>query len=370
MAYTIDKDLEEGIRLIEEGKKIDVGLTLINKSARKGTTKGKSLFQVGMLLREGIQGLEPNVEESRAYFDGAYTQFFRTERDSMDNRELGDYFYYGLGTQPANKMKALEFYDLAAEDGDEKAKAKADEIRASIAAVEPKESLPEETEEVAEEAEAEPVVNQNKPVDAEDEAVHAIIDADKLLIKAIRLIDSSTSTDQDRLDGVEIAKTACEAGSLRAAVLLGYLNEGNNELVERNLNVAKSYYDLAISRGSCSAEYRLGRLYLDSEAEFADEEAGQKLILDSARRGYSYALNYLGDCFRAKVSDPANLDLAYRYYALAGERGLGLGYHNMAEIDASRQNVDLAKEHEKYATKNGYDAQTGVQDPLFCSLHI
>ena len=55
---------------------------------------------------------------------------------------------------------------------------------------------------------------------------------------------------------------------------------------------------------------------------------------------------------------------------MAGDRGLGLGYHNMAEIDTSRQQLELAKEHEKLAMQNGYDPSLGYQDPLFYSLHI
>ena len=42
----------------------------------------------------------------------------------------------------------------------------------------------------------------------------------------------------------------------------------------------------------------------------------------------------------------------------------------MAEIDASRQELALAKEHEHLAFDNGYDPALGYQDPLFYSLHI
>ena len=44
-AYRIDKNLALGRQLIEEGKKIDTALKLINKSARSGETKGKSYFE-------------------------------------------------------------------------------------------------------------------------------------------------------------------------------------------------------------------------------------------------------------------------------------------------------------------------------------
>ena len=64
-AYRIDKNLALGRQLIEEGKKIDTALKLINKSARSGETKGKSYFEVGRIIRNGLPGLEANPEESR-----------------------------------------------------------------------------------------------------------------------------------------------------------------------------------------------------------------------------------------------------------------------------------------------------------------
>jgi hypothetical protein len=70
------------------------------------------------------------------------------------------------------------------------------------------------------------------------------------------------------------------------------------------------------------------------------------------------------------VVDPRNLEVAYRYYSLAGERGLGISFHNMAEIDASRQENGLAKQHEQYAAENGYDPEKGDQNPLAASLHL
>lgn len=410
MAYTIDKNLEAGMNMLAEGKKIDSALKLINKSARKGTTKGKSFFEVGKIIHDGVPGLEANPEESRKYYDASVNQFMKENRDSMDNRELGDYYYYGLGTEPVNVEKALEYYDLSAKDGDKEAQAKADEIRKNqlqnkIVAVAPEEESKEAEvkpveEPVAEAApKAEPSVAETAPVapvaetpvapvaeEAKVEKAPVVapvngpaevtgkdtqeqVQEDALLIRAIRLIDNPSSTYKDRMDGIELAKTASDQGSLRAAVLLGFLYEGENSLVEKDMTSSKKYYELAMSRGSASAEFRLGRLYLDHSNAFFDEDKAHQLILDSAHKGYSYALNYLGDCFREKVSDPKNLELAYRYYSLAGERGLGLSYHNMAEIDASRQQLDLAKTHESYAAKFGYDTQEGLQDPLSLSIH-
>lgn len=393
MAYTMDKNLEAGIKLLQEGKHVDKALKLINTSCRKGTTKGKSYFEVGRIIREGAPGLEPNVDDSKKYYDAAVSHFFRETCDSMDNRELGDYFYYGLGTEPVDLERALEYYSLAAKAGDKEAESKANEILKSkgkepIVYTQPAvavNTVPSENKNPNSNVDnngntlqrqpnavlmAPVVASATEPVKPVDEVVVDSVERDALLLKAIRMIDNPSSTMQERIDGIEIAKAASEEGSMRAAVLLGYLCEGNNPIVERNLDKAKDYYELAISRGSVSAEFRLGKLYLLNESKFADDEKGHQLIVDSARRGYAYALNYLGDCFREKVMDSRNLDLAYHYYAMAGSKGLGLAYHNMADIDASRQELDLAKKHEGYAVENGYDVRLGGQDPLYYSLHI
>ena len=188
--------------------------------------------------------------------------------------------------------------------------------------------------------------------------------------KALRILDSASASRQDKLDAIERAKEASKEGSCRASVLVAYLYEGDNDFVKKDYLLAQSYYEKAISQGSVSALYRLGILYTDRDASFYDADKGHARIIESARKGYSWALLYLGDCFREKVRDPRNLDVAYRYYALAGERGLGLAYHNRAEIDASRQQFELASEHEQLALNHGYDSTKGYQDPVFYSLHI
>lgn len=382
MSYTIDKDLKAGMELVAGGEKIDKGLKLINKSARTGTTKGKSYFEVATIIHDGCPGLEANADEARRYYDAAMKHFDKDNADSLDNREMGDYYNYALGTEPADKMKALEYYDKAAVDGDEVAKERADEIRASMEkgtseqapALTPETqaaTAPVEEKKPAETVVAAPVVtSQNQVATVTDKVIGEEIDKDQILIKVIHILDSVSASEQDKKDAVELAKAASDDGSVRAAVLVGYLYEGDNNLVGRDFDKAKEYYEKAIKEGSASALFRLGILYTDEETSYYNADKGHDLILQSAHKGYSWALAYLGDCFRVKVNDPHNLELAYRYYALAGERGLGLAYHNMAEIDASRQQLDLAKKHEKLAMDNGYDPQIGHQDPLFYSLHI
>lgn len=383
MSYTIDPELQQGIDLLKEGKKINTAFKLINHSALNGTTKGKSYFQVGTMVKDGVSGLEANPEEAKPFFDMAMQHFMAAPCDSLDYREMGDYYNYGLGTQDADKIKALEYYDKASEE-DEIAKQRADEIRASAEkgdsnlapVLEPETVVAEQENEVnVESGEPDVVVSptiSNESADAPltDKIIDEEINADQVLIKAIRILDSATANKQDKLDAVELVKIASEQGSIRACVLMGYLYEGDNSLVSKDLDMAKKYYDLGIEHGSCSAKFRLGILYTDKETSYYDLNKGHDMIIESAREGYSYALNYLGDCFREKVDDVRNLELAYRYYALAGERGLGLGYHYMAEIDASRQQLDLAKIHDKLASDNAYDNTLGYQDPLFYTLHI
>lgn len=388
MAYKIDKNLKAGLDLLATGDKANYekGLKLINKSARKGETPAKSYFEIGKIFREGLGGLTPDLEQSKKYYDASMKLFGEIEADSMDHRMMGDYYNYGLGTVAADKNRALEYYDQAAGEGDEVAKERANEIRAlqnkgtPVAAptLSPKTEV--KVEEVKEPVRAErrvievapaPIVfSENRVYETDDPVLNDVIDCEQLTIKAIRLLDAPTSTRQDKLDAIDLAKEASEQGSVRAAVLVGYLYEGDNALVHTDYEMAEKYYKMAIDKGSATALYRLGILYTDKETPFYDIRKGHEMIIASARKGYVWALMYIGDCFRQKVTDERNLELAYRYYCLAGERGLGLGYHFMSEIDSSRQQLSLAKDHERMAIDNGYDPSMGYQDPLFYTLHI
>lgn len=413
MSYTIDKNLEKGMKLLENEGKTEEGIELINHSAKTGTTKGKSYFSIAQIIREGKYGIQTDVEKSRVFYDRA-VEYLIENPDSMDYLYLGDYFNYGLGTQPTNKQKALEYYELSSRANDSVkiiAEERADEIRSSLAVYSKKSSdvfddlnSPHPVEasaysdlnsDVSEDVGisferiepssvsasndlpnsfttppvASPIVNENVNVDDVSSEESEYKD-DILLVKALKLLDSPASSLQDKIDGFELVRTSCDEGSVRAAVLLGYFYEGKTSIKEKNLEEAQRYYELAISRGSVVAEFRLGLLYLVQNTSFTNEDKGHQLILSSARKGYSFALNYLGDCFREKVMDPRNLSLAYRYYALAGERNLGLAYHNMAEIDASRQDIELAKMHEEYAKKLGYDLNQSPYDSLAGVLHF
>ncbi len=428
MAYNIDKDLQEGLDLLNEGKQTEKAFKLINKSVRKGTTKGKSFFEVARILREGLGGLNPNTEEARRYYDASlatYAKMDGKELDGMDYRNLGDYFSYGLGSESIDVNKALKYYREGAALGDQICQDRINALEreavfgsAVSAPVISAESAPAPVEETApapaaapapayapfiydEPAPAEQAAPAPAPaeayaqpeIEAEAEAeepeieqadslrpsprsfiarndyINSVAQHDILLVNGIRIINSPLSTASDIAEGVELVQKACDQGSMRAAVYLGHMYEGGDySVVAKNLSLAKDYYEIAAGRGSSAAEYYLGLLYLNPDFQEYNTLLGHEHILNSARRGYSYALNYLGDVYRQKVNDPKNLELAYRYYALAGERGLGLAYHNMAEIDASRQETLLAREHERYAILHGYDPVNPGQDPLFFSI--
>lgn len=389
MSYTIDKDLKAGQELIQQKRKYGLAVKLINRSAIQGETPGKSYFEIGKIIREGIPGIESDPEDAKRFFDYAMSYFKTAPKDCLDYYEMGDYYYYGYGSEPIDINLALEYYRKALELGYEDAQKDIDKIEDKMKRgdttsapvlspeTEVKENVVEEEkkeveeEKIEEKVEVSPVVvNENEIFDANDKIIVEEIDSDQILIKAIRILDSATASKEEKLDAIELVKIAGEKGSIRALVLLGYLYEGDNSLIEKDDAKAKEYYEAAISHGSCSAKYRLGILCTDKEFSFYDLDRGHKLILESAHDGYTYALAYLGDCFRVKVNDKRNLEVAYRYYSLAGERGLGIAYHNMAEIDASRQQADLASKHEKLAFDNGYDASLGYQDPLFYTLHI
>lgn len=380
----IDKDLQEGLRLLDEGTSIDKAFKLINKSARRGKSKGKSFFVIGRIIREGNKAanMSGDHEEARRYYDTAIKEFTKHDEetlDSLDFRDMGDYYYYYLGTEARDLNKALYYYKKSADLGDEESAKKVSTIEAELASgnenqaptlsentkVETEKPEPSDLEDVTPKELLRP---EGRIYETKDEEIKKVISSDEVLLRAIRLLTSNAATESEREEGLEMIKMASEEGSVRALVLLGYLYEGDNSLVAADFEKAKEYYEKAIALSSSVAMYRLGLLYGNEELSFYDEKQGHDLIIQSARLGYPYALNRLGDAYRAKVYDTKNLDLAYQYYALAGEKGLGLAYHNMAEIDASRQQIDLSRQHEKSAEENGYVLASGEQEPAFTAI--
>lgn len=386
MAVTIDKDLEQALTLLKQGTDIDKALKMINKSAKSGTTKGKSYYEIARIIREGVPGLLPNPEESKRYADAAMGYFIREDRDSLDLRYMADYYYYGYGSEQVDFNKALELYEKGQAAGDDECAKKADEIRQKLSDVSASSAQYLNSDTVnnigTQQAnngaggigvdifQAPSVVSDNDPVITDNPTVIGVIESERLTLKAIAMLDDEKSTVEELLDAIDLAKQAANLESVRAMNLLGFIYESENGVVDRDPSIAKAYYERAVSLNSSVAMFRLGLLLLDVDNVFADVERAHNLILRSARAGYSIALCYLGDCFREKVSDPRNLEVAYRYYAMSGERGYGLGYHYMSEIDASRNQMGAAEEHERMAKENGYDLNMGYQDPLFMSLHL
>ena len=128
MAYKIDKHLQAGLDLMETNDKGNYkkAMKLINKSAQSGETKGKSYFFIAKILREGLLGFDPDIETSKNYYDAAMGLFDKEVCDSLDHKMMGDYYNYGLGPKAIDKNRALDFYYMAAEEGDEEAKTKAE----------------------------------------------------------------------------------------------------------------------------------------------------------------------------------------------------------------------------------------------------
>ena len=89
MAYSIDKNLEKGMKLLENEGKTEEGIELINHSAKNGTTKGKSYFSIAQIIREGKFGIQTDVEKSRVFYDRA-AEYLIENPDSMDDLYLGD----------------------------------------------------------------------------------------------------------------------------------------------------------------------------------------------------------------------------------------------------------------------------------------
>ena len=183
-----------------------------------------------------------------------------------------------------------------------------------------------------------------------------------LFVSAMRILTEPNHKPEERDSAVVTLDRLCAEGHVRATVLLGICYE-EGFYVERNLELAKTYYDRATFLGSANGEYRLGVLQLQ-DTRFRDEAAGVQHVKNAAARGLKDALNTLGDMYRQGVGVEKNLLEAEKYYRLSADRGLGIAFYHLYELESARGDTEAAQRDLKLAEEHGYSLETGKQDYL------
>ncbi|KAI8061738.1 hypothetical protein BC940DRAFT_244924, partial [Gongronella butleri] len=126
-------------------------------------------------------------------------------------------------------------------------------------------------------------------------------------------------------------------------------------LVEKNMTLAKKYYEASASQGSADSQAALG-IVLSDEQQF---EAGMKWLYDAAQQKNTRALVKLGTLFEHGQGVDKNEQEALRYYKLAcGQHDAGahyvLGLHYRLGSLGLEQNWLEAGRHLNRAARSGF----------------
>lgn len=183
-----------------------------------------------------------------------------------------------------------------------------------------------------------------------------------LFVSAMRILTEPDHKPAERDSAVVTLDRLCAEGHVRATVLLGICYE-QGFYVEKNLEMARDYYQRATFLGSANGEYRLGVLQLQ-DTPLRDEAEGLQHIRNAAGRGLKDALNTLGDIYVKGIGVEKNLTEAEKYYRFAADRGLGIAYYHLYELASARGDREEAAEDLKAAEEHGYNLETGKQDYL------
>lgn len=185
---------------------------------------------------------------------------------------------------------------------------------------------------------------------------------DALFVSAMRLLTEPDHTDSERDSAIVTLDRLSAEGHVCATVLLGICYD-EGFYVEKSVDLAHSYFERATFLGSVSGEYRLGVLQLQDN-RYRDEEQGVQHVRNAASRGLKDALNTMGDIYLKGIGVEKSAEEAEKYYRLAADRGLGVAYYHLSELEAQRGDNQAADSDRALAVEHGYDIETGKQDYL------
>lgn len=185
---------------------------------------------------------------------------------------------------------------------------------------------------------------------------------DEEFIKAMRILNENQYDKNDKINALGTLDRLSAEGHIRATILLGLIYEDGN-LVEKDLEKAKNYYEKATFLGAVNGEYRLGLLLLQDN-KFRNEKEGFEHIEKSAKKGLKEALFSLGEFYERGIVVEKDLEKAKYYFLEAGKRGYGLAYYELSLIATNEENNELAKEYLILSIENGYDISSKKQDFL------
>lgn len=374
----------EAVENLKNYKKVEKSINKLFKNALNN--HGKSLYVLGIITRSGYRDIKKNTVESKKYLTRAFDLLVQEKEagDAAATYMVGTYYFYGYGNVEQDIDEAIKILDLAYNLGD----VEAAKLLYNYYKENEENELAEHYSQLALNSDYKPVV-ENKVVETAKVSSSApeVREESEAIIKSnyqpftssIDEIKDDTyydfkirekHRDNNKVIGyinkinrspeylhreeLEKLKVYADAGSLDAATYIGcYFNHRDSQSPE-NEQIALHYLNKAIELGSISSIYELGLLYINSTSELKDEHKGLNYVDTAARKGYTKALEYLGNVYHEGKFVFRNDSIARKFYILAANRGLGSAYYHLAQLDFMSGHQSEGLINLQKARVNGY----------------
>lgn len=187
--------------------------------------------------------------------------------------------------------------------------------------------------------------------------------SDEDLFNIIRTLNKDNIDENTFRINLEMLENNAKNGSIDSMLLCAEIYKTETRWNIKNQEKVAYYYKLAETKGSVTAKFELGKLYIESTSGVLHNfDSGFELVKESAKRGYNIALSYLGDLYFDGKFVERSLTKARHYYKLAADRNLGSAYYKLSLIDDeegidSSINLENAYRH-SFTFEKGDDLQS------------
>ena len=137
---------------------------------------------------------------------------------------------------------------------------------------------------------------------------------------------------------IETLQVEAEKGDAQSQYQLGDMYYRGSKDVNKDINRAKHYYNLAAKQGHKDAAYNLA-LIEEKEENF---DQAFKLYKQAAEQGHTYAQTNLGICYKKGRGVAKDLNQAIYWYTKASEGGDIYADRNLAVLYTEEKNLDKA----------------------------
>ena len=162
---------------------------------------------------------------------------------------------------------------------------------------------------------------------------------DQLVLAIKELSDDGSYDNKERIESI---KRSAKAGNIRAANFLGEVY-AKGEIVAKDMDTSRLYFEEAESMGSIRAKYMLGVIAIEGSYTRRDVVTGLNKIYQAAKAGLKDAQFYLGKIYYKGELLTRDLKKAYVYFQAAYARGKKEAEQYLRAIESEEKDAIFAR---------------------------